>query len=395
MDPYLIKILNEKNRVIIPDFGAFIVKQKNPRKIIFNEFLQYNDGALVDAISREEKIDRDEAMRKINVFVNDLRKKLSTGKTVNVAGLGELSQNPTGKIDLKDSDAPTAAQPKPTDDTSTPEPTQEEITTQKEPEIQEDIPIESIDLNELESEQKVNEDSTPDVPSKDKDTVEPKIPEEKVAKEQPVATTKIPTEEQKKPEPKPRPMPRPVVSPKTPVQPPVQGSSGNRSRQIALWITAIVVINGAIIGYFLFNDEIGKLFGKKESEQIAPSVTNTDAEAIATTDTSILEGDDSPTGTIIEESSTMPVEEEETTQPDRQITGKKYYIVAGVFQVEQNADKLVDDLRKRGYNATKFGKIGAYHAVSYDVFPTKAEADKYLKQIHSKEDPDAWIKVIN
>ena len=50
MEKYITELLDNNVRVVLPDLGAFIVKQRKPLKIIFNEFLKYNDGLLIEYI---------------------------------------------------------------------------------------------------------------------------------------------------------------------------------------------------------------------------------------------------------------------------------------------------------------------------------------------------------
>ncbi|NJM14971.1 MAG: hypothetical protein HC896_05945 [Bacteroidales bacterium] len=54
MDAYIVELLNSNKRVIIPDFGAFIVKQGTPVTYVFNEFLKYNDGLLIDHVAKKK-----------------------------------------------------------------------------------------------------------------------------------------------------------------------------------------------------------------------------------------------------------------------------------------------------------------------------------------------------
>ena len=82
------------------------------------------------------------------------------------------------------------------------------------------------------------------------------------------------------------------------------------------------------------------------------------------------------------------------TPAKKNISGTRYYVVAGVFRDENNADNLVSDLRKKGFNAEKFGNIGNLHAVSYDVFETKAAADRFLRKVQKETDPEAWIRIV-
>ena len=83
--------------------------------------------------------------------------------------------------------------------------------------------------------------------------------------------------------------------------------------------------------------------------------------------------------------------------------GMRIFIGTGVsepltlvrYLKESNADNLVKELNQKGYNAEKFGKIGAMYAVSYDVFPSKQEADRYMIKMKREVDPDVWIKIID
>jgi hypothetical protein len=69
----------------------------------------------------------------------------------------------------------------------------------------------------------------------------------------------------------------------------------------------------------------------------------------------------------------------------------RYYIVAGCFRDEINADELVGSLKKMGYKAEKFGKIGDLYAVSFAAFSDKDLAVKELAKIREESHPDAWM----
>ena len=68
----------------------------------------------------------------------------------------------------------------------------------------------------------------------------------------------------------------------------------------------------------------------------------------------------------------------------------RYYIVAGCFRDEVNADSLVSSLKLRGYRAEKFGKIGNLFAVCFASFDNKDKAVSELKKIREKV-PSAWM----
>ncbi len=85
----------------------------------------------------------------------------------------------------------------------------------------------------------------------------------------------------------------------------------------------------------------------------------------------------------------VPVEEGNLN--DNALTpGSRYYIVAGCFRDEVNADSLVSSLKLLGYKAEKFGKIGNLFAVCFASFDDKDKAVSELKRIREKF-PSAWM----
>lgn len=70
----------------------------------------------------------------------------------------------------------------------------------------------------------------------------------------------------------------------------------------------------------------------------------------------------------------------------------KHHVIAGAFRVEQNAEKKVAQLKKKGFNAFYLGtnKFGL-HQVAYDSFENPKEALKFLRKVKRTESPDAWL----
>ncbi len=69
-----------------------------------------------------------------------------------------------------------------------------------------------------------------------------------------------------------------------------------------------------------------------------------------------------------------------------------YYIVAGAFKVKENADKKIEALKTRGFNASYIGvnKFG-FHVVSFENFTDSNDAINYLRKIKRTESSDAWL----
>ena len=74
------------------------------------------------------------------------------------------------------------------------------------------------------------------------------------------------------------------------------------------------------------------------------------------------------------------------------IPSQKFYIIAGAFSVEKNANKLKNRLNSWNYNSTII-KNEKMMRVSYDSFDSKEQALISLSKIR-KENPQAWILTI-
>lgn len=72
----------------------------------------------------------------------------------------------------------------------------------------------------------------------------------------------------------------------------------------------------------------------------------------------------------------------------------KYHVVAGAFRMEENAQKRVDQLTKKGFKARKIGtnKYGL-HQVVYGSFTDSQEALAELRSIRKSDNKEAWLLV--
>ncbi len=363
MEDIIVKLLKENGRIIVPEFGAFIIKTKSPLKAIFNEFLQYNDGALIGAIAEQDNTDRNNAANKVKEYVDSLTSKLNSGENIIFPEIGALSKSSTGKISLGEDSSKQDNIPVPPADSSN---------------------IVDFDDSTKKSEPTIIKQPEPEKP-KTEPIIKPQPPKE---------VFKQPTIE-KKPEPAPKPVSEPESSPISEYY--GNDSSSRNKKKVILWVVLIFLVNALIVSYFIFNDQIKSIINKDkdstieatiETPAIMDEVDTATADVSAPTDTTAVD-----TEPVIEQAMEEPVEE--PVEPNREFNGKKYYVVAGVFSVESNADNMVTSLREKGYNAEKFGKIGSSYAVSFDVFPTKQEADRLMLKVKREQNLDAWIKVID
>ena len=71
---------------------------------------------------------------------------------------------------------------------------------------------------------------------------------------------------------------------------------------------------------------------------------------------------------------------------------KKYFIIAGAFRIPQNAQNLMLNLKKKGYEASRLGlNDKGLSPVAFTSFSNRNDAVTELRIIQQKENKDAWI----
>ena len=165
--------------------------------------------------------------------------------------------------------------------------------------------------------------------------------------------------------------------------------------QIIGWIILIVIVNGAIVAWFLFNDQITDIF-KRDRFKETQMTTTIEADEEIPANEQDYEPDE-VTGIQSEEIVPQEIEQDNDVSDVAPVSQpvlhnrKGYYIVAGCFREENNADQLVIELRRKGFQSEKFGKIGNLHAVSFSSYADKSAALDELKRIRNTEQKEAWI----
>lgn len=73
-------------------------------------------------------------------------------------------------------------------------------------------------------------------------------------------------------------------------------------------------------------------------------------------------------------------------------TGLTFHIIAGAFSVPENAAKLAEDLKNRGYHSSVIGPNRRnLHLVSIEGFNNKEAADAKMAELHANGFPSAWL----
>jgi hypothetical protein len=335
-------------------------------------------------VAKSENIDKVLAKKKVVEYVDLANKNLKDKNEHIIEGLGKLIKESTGKI------------------------TFEEIPGVQAKESKKKEPKKSAEIKE---EKKAKADEAvpekPEVPKTEKEAATPAKEESKneitaKPKEEPVAKPKAEPPVKPKAEPVAKEKEESILRPKAEhkPEPPYKTAEIKRKKknnaQIVLWIILILVINAAIISWFVFKDEYRGFFKRLSGTTDVLEEETADQGLEIITETEDVSpgseaGIEEPAADIqsqkIAEPEVAPeIEEEPVSYPV-----KRYYIVAGCFREENNATAYVKKLIQKGYDAEKFAKIGNLHYVSYSSFIDKSEAQSQLRKIREEEQPEAWM----
>lgn len=70
----------------------------------------------------------------------------------------------------------------------------------------------------------------------------------------------------------------------------------------------------------------------------------------------------------------------------------KHHVIAGAFRELENAEKRVEQLKGKGFNAFYLGaNTYGLHQVAYDSFQDPKEALQFLREVKATESRDAWM----
>lgn len=344
------ELVKENSRVIVPDFGAFMVQDTpSGKQISFNDFLKFNDGLLVNQIIKSEKIGKNEALDKIKNFVKDIEKSFSEKKSFEIKEVGFLSKDNNNTIKFE-SEKTEKKEEKPLEITSPP----------------------PLPINEKEKatpKEEVKKETPPPPPK-----VETKIPLKTTSTQK---KTVIPQSlsgqtANAKPEAK-----RPEKSNTSNSQQIV--IKENKNKTILFIIVGVVLLLGILFFVEYKFSIIGLFDSKKElTVEKTPMITKP-----IVTDTLPIQDT-----TLIEE---PKVEQEEPTKVvDPNV--KRYYIVAGSFRIKRNADNYNQKLISEGYKSEIVERNSGFYTVTYKTLYNWNEALSEWRNMRNVNQ-ETWILV--
>lgn len=391
---YIKNLIEVHSRVIVPDLGAFMLKGDASKTIYFNEFLRFNDGLLVDYVAEQEKIDKIDAAKKIKAFVDNANKLLLNNKSVELDGIGTLYLDVNEKIQLKTTES-AASQTKP----------EEPVTETSPREILFELETTEPTVNQA----KIIESEPVSSPKP------PETPTSK-AKAEPAAETSNRQSKAIQPPSKQKEVPVSIAK-ETKVQ---QSSSSNvkddevidivpttTRRMVIVGIVGILVVG--VIVYLAFFRSSGKYSSVNQNITIGTDSTSGQKDTSAKTKQAEIASNKQTKTKKAEKTHNESTKTEHriATEDKGQVTtitpkvethknnvkrsGKRFYIVAGTFSIESNADKMFKKLKDQGFQPDKIrNDIKNVYYVSFSSFPDKASATEEMKKLKSSG-TDAWI----
>ncbi|MCF8234934.1 MAG: SPOR domain-containing protein [Bacteroidales bacterium] len=411
---YIRELLKDHDRVIIPNFGAFLKSKGEIKKIIFNEFIKFNDGQLINLISEKEGFPVSDASKRVDDFVEKIKGELSEEEKIEFEGIGYLYKDDNGRIRFTDYGQETIEADALAGGTAQVE--MEGKTASKAEESKEETKTEAETKTpdaKAQKEEKLEEHEAPE--KKKEEPAKPKVekgkpvPSSKVeVKSTPEPKTEQPKDMGTKPDPEKIAQQDPRTRQKEPVSP-------GRKKMI-IWLLVIFIPLVAFGVYVIIDYQNVKNFLTSEKVEADEPV---DRELVPVEDmeqAKMTSEESKPEGRSEEQAAVeqqapeqptaaeQPEEKEESHQQVREreqagetqpqetqyVPPKKYHLIAGVFSDKQNAEKKVKQLKEEGFYAEIVGRINDKYYVNYNSFKKKQDA-AYEKDRLIEKGYDTWI----
>lgn len=392
----ILELLKVHNRVILPGFGAFLVAKDDSAEkpyVLFNGFLSFNDGLLVDYLAEKNGVDSLVAADYSAEYVFKIKAALQEEKIYKFNFLGTFDFDESGGMRFRynqnigrQPQKPGAHQAKPTTKTEpkkeakvekkveakletqkveTPKPIVEKVDSQKNPEKPIFSPSDELLNIDNSSSPSIIIDATPSLSNNsnadarkssfelDEESVH--LPKEKIVK---------------------------AVKVEKEISEPADYNSINNERKgrVKFTVISIFLLLLFIGGYFYFYylpNKAQTLALQKEMElavKMKEERIKFQSDSLATVKARELALADSLS------------KHEVLNQPIK----SGYHLIIGAFADEKNADKLISKVQTSYPRAQKIGYKNRF-MVSVDAFNTKEEAQNQIGKVTQTLDVDCWI----
>lgn len=357
MEKYLQELIQHQNRIIIPDFGAFIVSRDNGQHILFNNFLSFNDGLLVSHICEAEGINSDQALEKVRGFIDKVQAALKKDGRYTIPKIGTLTQSDGGSITFEAEAVPQEAKQASAESTVVKKEKEEKLDNKEKKEKKEDTSlVEKSELLDLDVSKQATPPKSTAVKAEKKPT--PAEPKKEVVVEQKVVNKE---------------------SEKTPTV--LINNEYNSSRHPKwLWILLILLLLliGCAVIYF-FTDIPNKLgiFNTEKSQ--TEVVEESPAPELV------------PLPQPVDSSAIDKKIEEEPVESALETGTRLHYVVVGAFKKEADAIDYKEKIISQGLNSATILMHEGMYLVSSDSYSSVSTALRRQEELLKTHRLENWV----
>lgn len=363
MEQYLLELIKSNNRVIVPNFGAFIVSRDSGTTVLFNNFLSFNDGLLINHVSTQKGIQTTEATDLVSEFVDKIKKELDEQGEYTIEKLGTFTKDQNGILRF------------------TQDPNLADILPDDKAGKESQIPASDAQLLDIDS-------NAPDDPAaEEKEQTEEKLKGKKGAEVKSDGKLLNLDEKKKESDKKQAPTGDKTTARKKQTEASASGGKTTvvhkeKRNGLPPWLIALLILIPIvlIVLYLLFWTGEDKT---KEPKVVKKEVVDTLAAKRKADSIAMVKA---------QEAELLRKEEEARKKAEAEkAKGPKHYIIVGSFKEKTNADKLVEKLKANGFeeaSVLSHNNMMLVSAVSYKSVLKAREAQERVLQEQKMEN---WI----
>ena len=389
MNKYLIEILNERGRITLPGFG--ILKKNAEGIVVFEPDPNAKDDGFAEYLSKKENVDQATAKQRILTYVREISNLIRQGDKYYIFGLGYFEKKGDQEVaffsqKFGGSKTPGSSGAEKKEDKPKPVDVREE---------KEAVKKEWEETRKSAGDGKDIEKPSPEQPAKDRSSEKPEKPEGKPDKPNPSERRQLRRQPDKKKS---------------------RNSKKGKKWPVVLVIILLLLGTAGAAGYY-FRDVFKKQYraffeNGEEDDRTARSAEEGSDEPEKPTEASAAA--DSAAASLTDSLENMSPETEKTETPEpkdvKKTTSKAagktksnrsqpksvasgstgpYHIIGNVFEFENNADRYLSDMKKKGYQPKKM-EVNGYYFVAVQSFDSRQSARDNLNEV-AAEIPGAWI----
>lgn len=385
----ILELLKVHNRVIVPGFGAFLVAKDDVDSkpyVLFNGFLSFNDGLLVDYLAEKNGIDSIVSSDNIAEYVYTLKHGLQEEKIYKFNLLGTFDFDESGSMRFRYNPNVGRTPQKPSahaksavkkEESKKEEPKKEEQAIVKEETKVSKEKVEVKDESSKSTLEPVLKDSfleldknnaAPDV------IIEPEVSSSKKERE-PLTKSSFELDEGQS---KLKPTNENIVA-QSPLE--IDIEARNKRKRKAVYVSLIVIPLLVGISYLLFSYLPSKR--AEDARKAAMEMEAKKQKALRIQADSIA---------LIKERELALADSLRIADESRaKLSSSGYHVIVGAFAEEANADKMVEKLKSGSFSSVQKLIYKNRFLVSVDASVDRDDAIKRMQKVSASSELDCWL----